>query len=572
MDDISIVLAGAAGQGVQTVEELLVGIMKMSGYHVFATKEYMSRVRGGMNSTAIRISSHPVAAFREHIDILVPLHKDALQHLAEHISDATFVIADEVVCKSCEITNADHMIVLPFTEIAIQVGDKIFSNVVAVGSIAALFKAEQSIAENFIKERFGKKDPSITEKNIIAYNRGYEEGLRLQNKAILKLDLIADPTVKGHLLFNGAQGIGLGAIAGGCNFISSYPMSPATAVLVFLAQQSNKFEILVDQAEDEIAAINKGIAAWYTGARALVSTSGGGFALMEEGISLAAMLETPVVIHIAQRPGPATGLPTRTAQEDLNLALYSGHGEFARIILAPGSIQEAFYLTQKAFNMADKYQIPVFLLTDQYFIDTYYNVPPLDLANIKNEKCIIKTDENYKRYKFTDNGISPRGVPGFGDGLVRVDSDEHDEEGQITENMHLIRPEMVKKRYIKRMDLITAEAREPTMIGTTKATQYVICWGSNFHVVKEALERTRIADVALLHYHQVFPLPATTEKRLKEAKKVVLLENNASGQFGNVIKLYANFTIPHENLFLKYNGVPFSVEEVEDFLRKQFAL
>jgi 2-oxoglutarate ferredoxin oxidoreductase subunit alpha len=570
MNEISLVLAGAAGQGVQTVEELLVGILKTAGYNVFATKEYMSRVRGGMNSTEIRISSKKKASFVKRMDILMPFHRDALMHLIRRFSDDTRVIADSAVCGECSMANPENLTILPLSDIAKSVGEAKSVNVIAVGTICALFKIDKSIAIESLKSRFGGRDAGVLEKNLQAFAKGYEKGEELDFKNKFSFDIKAFPAIRDEMIFNGAQAIGMGAIAGGCNFISSYPMSPSTGVLTFLAEQSEKFEIVVDQAEDEIAAINKTVGAWYAGARALVSTSGGGFALMEEGVSLAAMLETPAVIHLAMRPGPATGLPTRTSQEDLNLALYAGHGEFARIIFAPGTIEQGFYLTQQAMNLADRYQIPIFILTDQYFVDSYYNIEGLDLSSVKNEYGFVETAEDYKRYKLTENGLSPRGVPGFGKGLVRVDSDEHDEWGHITENLNLIRPEMVKKRYHKRMRLIEEVAQLPSIIGTDNATSYIVCWGSNYHPVKEAVDNLQIKGLAIMHFHQVYPLPKSITSDLKNAEKVAILENNASGQFANVLKLYADFEIPVENRLLKYNGEPFSVEEVEEFLVGQF--
>ena len=346
-------------------------------------------------------------------------------------------------------------------------------------------------------------------------------------------------------------------------------MSPSTGVLIFLAQHSEEFEIVIDQAEDEIAAINKSVAAWFAGARAIASTSGGGFALMGEGLSLAGIMESPLVIHIAQRPGPATGLPTRTAQEDLNLALYGGHGEFNRVIFAPGTIQQAFYLTQKAFNLADEFQVPVFVLTDQDFVDSYYNIPSLDISKLKNTKHIIETAEDYKRYQLTENGISPRGVPGYGKGLVRADSDEHDEYGHITEDMEFLRPAMTEKRIFKRRQLLEAVAESPTLIPKAEYRTLVICWGSNYHVVKEAIMVAEKPEISMLHFHQVYPLPKILSEMLKKAEKIILIENNATGQFGKVLSLELGIAIPRKQQFLRYSGKPWSVEEIVEIIQKE---
>ena len=260
--------------------------------------------------------------------------------------------------------------------------------------------------------------------------------------------------------------------------MASYPMTPSTPLQVFLAGNAHDFDLVYEQAEDEIAAINMALGASYAGARSMVASSGSGFALMEEGVGLAGMIETPVVIYIGQRPGPAVGLPTRTSQEDLNLALYSGTGEFPRIIFAPGKLEDAFTLSQLAFNLADKYQIPVFILSDQYFADCYYNIPSLPLDEVDNEDYIIKTTSDYKRYLITHDGVTPRGIPGYGDGLVLVDSDEHDEEGHITENLE-IRTQMVDKR-LKKMENIRKDAVAPELVGSPDYENLVLGWGSTY--------------------------------------------------------------------------------------------
>ena len=290
----------------------------------------------------------------------------------------------------------------------------------------------------------------------------------------------------------------------------------------------------------------------------MVTTSGGGFALMQEGVSLAGMLELPVVIHLAQRPGPATGLPTRTEQGDLELALYSGHGEFPRIIYAPGGIQDLFYLTQRAFNLADKYQIPVVILTDEYLMDSYYNTVEFDLRKIKIEKYINKTKKNYKRYQLTENGISERGIPGWGEGLVLVDSDEHDEYGRITEDLSL-RTKMVDKR-LKKLKEIKKEEISPELVGNQEYEILVVGWGSTYHIIKEALEILKKDKVSFLHFKQVYPLPSETEDYLKKAKKIIMVENNATSQFSKLLKLYTGIEVEHK--ILKYNGLPFYVDEL----------
>jgi 2-oxoglutarate ferredoxin oxidoreductase subunit alpha len=571
LKDVSIVLCGEAGQGIQTVEQLLVGIFKLSGYHVFATKEYMSRIRGGTNSTELRIGSKRVAAYVDKIDILIPLSNLALEHLKRRITTKTIIIGEKRNIKEEYCVNKDNVFFIDFTNIAEQVGGKLFSNIISVGVFTALLNADKSIAEEYLKVRFAKKGEKIVSKNIDAFNEGYRIGLNLKNEGKISIDVEKDPSVIDEILFNGNQGVAMGALAGGCNFISAYPMSPSTGVLVFLSQHARDFGIVVDQAEDEIAAMNKALGAWFAGARAIASTSGGGFALMQEAMSLAGMIESPVVIHVAQRPGPATGLPTRTGQEDLLFTLRSGHGEFARVIYAPGSINDAFELTQKAFNVADKFQIPVFVLTDEYLVDMYYNIPNIDFSEINVDKQFVKTNSDYQRYKFTENGLSPRGIPGYGDGLVRVDSDEHDEDGFISEDVHDIRPKMVQKRFHKKLNLLRNEIIEPRLIGSTDYKHLVVAWGSTYGIIKEAVESLARKDIALLHFTQVYPLNHKIVEHLEKADQVIFMENNAGAQFATIVNLETGFNIEDKekvHKLLKYNGMPFSVEEVTDYLRK----
>jgi 2-oxoglutarate ferredoxin oxidoreductase subunit alpha len=415
-----------------------------------------------------------------------------------------------------------------------------------------------------VKQSFSSKAADVAQNNVRAAEAGFRLAEDLAGRAKINFNLRPDAAVKNHVLLTGGDAVGLGAIAGGCNFVSSYPMSPSTPVLTFLAKNGGDFGIIVEQAEDEIAAMNMAIGAWYAGARAMVTTSGGGFALMVEGLSLAGMLESPMVIHLGQRPGPATGLPTRTEQADIELALYAGHGEFPRILLAPGTIEQAFYLTARAFNLADKYQVPVFVMTDQYLIDSYYNTGGFDLSSVKVGKYIAKTASNYRRYELTENGVSPRGIPGFGQGLVCVDSDEHDAEGHITEDLQL-RTKMVDKR-LRKLEPAKAEIVEPELYPNRKYDNLVVCWGSTFHIVKEALAALGREDTSLLHYSQVYPLHPQTADYLSKAKRVVVVEGNATGQFAKLIKLHTGIDV--KDRILKYSGLSFAVEEVAETLKK----
>ncbi len=564
-NEMSIVLCGEAGMGIQTVEQILTRILKLAGYNVFATKEYMSRVRGGANSTEIRISSDRISAFVDRINFLIPLNKGAIIRIKERISPDTIILGEKNEVGD-DFKDVKHKFIdSPFSKIAKEIGDEIYSNIVVVGVLSGILDIGLEKACEYIMHFFSSKEDEIIKNNVEAMKKGYQIGTNVLTSEDLRIEIQKNEEVKNEILINGTEAVGLGAIAGGCDFIAAYPMSPSTGVLVFLANQSKEFDMIVEQAEDEIAAMNMSIGSWIGGGRGMVTTSGGGFALMEEAVSLAGIFETPAVIHLAQRSGPATGLPTRTEQADLNLALYSGHGEFPRVIFSPGKIEDAFYLTQRAFNLADKYQIPVIILTDQYFVDTYYNIPSIDLSKMKVEKHIVETDSQYKRYKLTSDGISPRGVPNFGSGIVKYCGNEHNEEGTNTEDPQ-IRAKMVKKR-LKKLEQIKTEIIPPELFGKEDYKILVIGWGSTYNIVKEAIIRLGRDYVSFLHFKQVYPLYDKTKDFISRAAKVILIENNATSQFGGLIKLHTGVDI--ETKILKYNGTPFSVEEIVESLKRE---
>ena len=564
-NEISIVLCGAAGQGVQTVEELLTKTLKRYGYYVFATREYMSRVRGGVNSTAIRVSSKPVRAFIERIDILIPLNEKGVLHLKERITPETLIIGEKRFIDVLP-TLPSEKLDIPFEELSNSIGGKIYANIIALGVVIRLLKADISILHTLLAENFKSKGETVIENNIKAANKGYEIGEQIIDDHILlrEFEIERVPEVVNDYIINGTQAIGLGAIAGGCNFACFYPMAPSTGIGTFLAQHALDFSIIVDQSEDEISVINKALGASYAGARAFVSTAGGGFSLMSEGVSLAGMTELPIVIVVGMRPGPATGLPTRTCQEDIELVLYSGAGFFPKVIFAPGSIEDAFMLTQKAFNITQKYHVPVFILPDQYLVDSYYNINSLNLDNLEINKHLIKTDSNYERYKFTESGISPRGVPGYGNGLVDADSHTHNECGEITEDP-IIRKKSVQKRF-KKLGLLRKEAIPPEFIGSEDFKYLVVSWGSNYYLIKEALEKLNRTDVGFLFFKQIYPVHKNVINYLIKAEIKIAIEQNPTGQFAKLLENETHINMNHR--ILKHSGYTFSVEEIHDRLKK----
>lgn len=554
--ELSIVIAGEAGQGIDTISSLIAKVIKISDFNVFYTLEYMSRIKGGCNSSTIRIASDKVNACNENADFVFAISKDALNHLEKRISANTIIFYEDDNQESVE--KFENKIKVDFSSILKELGGAIYKNTLIAGLISGLLNIDLEILKYNLKQIFRDKDDEVVEKNLQASIKGYEIGENILKEKNIAVSIQKNNSIRNEILINGNDAVSLGCIAGGVDFISSYPMSPSTGVLTFLAKHSEEFNILVEQTEDEISAINMGLGAWYAGARAMTTTSGGGFALMSESVSLSGMTETPMVIYLGQRPGPATGLPTRTEQGDLNLVLYAGHGEFPRIILTPGNLEDGFYLAQKAFNLADKFQSPVFILSDQCFSDSCYNVPPFEVEKNKNVEYIQETSVEYKRYALTDSGISPRGIPSFGDGLVVVDSDEHDEEGHITENFDL-RTKMVNKRMAK-LDLMREESILPDFFGNEAATVLVIGWGSTCNVIQEALVQIDNPNVAFLYFKQVYPLNKGVLDYFKNVQKIICIENNYSGQFANLLKLELGITVDEK--ILKYNGQPFFVEEL----------
>ncbi|MBE9510359.1 MAG: 2-oxoacid:acceptor oxidoreductase subunit alpha [Bacteroidetes bacterium] len=559
-NDISIVLSGEAGQGIRTVELLIIRALKNSGYNVFSTAELMSRVRGGNNTTEIRVSNEKIEAYVNEIDILIVLSKNAIFRIENRLTKDTIIIGQDNFIEE-KYKNGQYIIkYIELSSLAKEVGGLIYSNVIIYGLLAGIFDVNINLLKESITKYFSTKGKEITDNNINAVIKGIEKGKELK----LGIQVEKAEKIKNQVVLSGTESIGIGALAGGCNFIATYPMSPSTGVIHYLAKHSKEFGVVVEQAEDEISAINMIQGAWYAGARAMTTTSGGGFALMEEGISNAGMAEVPIVIHLAQRPGPSTGLPTKTEQGDLNLALYAGHGEFPRIIFTPGNFTDGIYLTQKAFNLADKFQVPVIILTDQFYIDSFQSIEPIDFNDFKLEYFVTKTDKDYKRYKNTEDGISPRGIPMQGDGFVRFDSHEHDEGGFITEYPD-IRTKMVDKR-LKKLESYSKESIDAEIIGSKNYKTLIIGWGSTYGVIKETIEKLNDNDLAFAYFKQVYPLPNNTKEILSKAKKLIIIENNATSQFGQLIKRYTG--VEFTKHILKYNGMPFSIEEIIEKLKE----
>ncbi len=533
--ECNLLIGGEAGMGLATIENILVDILSRLNFHFFATKNYMSRIRGGHNFHMFRIADRQVNALRDNTwEFIIALDDNTERQHGKNLTGGGIFVSRAQVD---EIENAAKE----------QFGGVVESNAVIAGIALAVIGCG---IEHIVNST---TDAKLLERLRAGAQFAQKWGIRGR----FPVNPRANPV---HYKFDANQALALGAILGGCQFMSSYPMTPATSIMMYFTRAAQDLPVHFEQAEDEISAINMALGASYAGLRSMVATSGGGFALMQEAVSLAGMTETPIVIIEAQRPGPSTGLPTRTEQGDLFFVLHSGHGEFPRAIFAPGSIDEAIAVASLSFDLSDRYQVPVFILTDQYFADSIQIAEETIPVRMRSREYKAYGPE-YRRYRIDESGISPLTYPGLGKARVHVDSDEHDEDGRITEDVGL-RTRMVDKR-MKKLEYLKRDALKPTLFGPADADTFLICWGSNKLIVKEALERLsekgRIA--AALHFRQVYPLTAgmISEYNLS-SKSLIGIENNSTGQFCQLIKRELGLDIPGR--ILKYDGACFTVDEI----------
>ncbi len=543
--DRSIFVTGAAGEGIQTIGDVVARSFLAHGYPVFASQEFESRIRGGNSSVRIRVSETPRNAPREDADVLLSLNPIA----REHYSNALRV--DGLLISSDSATDEGNHLEIPFVSLATTHGGQaIYANAVAAGALCAAVGLPFTVLEGVLSSTFAKRGEGIVRATLAAARAGFH----------LATDQLGDERVEDlpkrdeTYAFTSAHGmIPLAAAAAGCRFISAYPMSPSTGIITSFARDTD-LGVFAEQVEDEISAINMAIGASAAGVRAMTATSGGGFALMVEGLSLAGMIETPIVIVLAQRPGPATGLPTRTAQEDLLFAIRAGHGEFPRVVLAPSDPQEAIDLTVRAFDLADRYQVPAILLTDQYLADSHFSVESLDLpSEIPVDQLADPTDlETYVRYAPSDDGISPRLAFGQGGHTVCLDSDEHTPEGHITEDLRTVRPAATKKRFQKTRRL-REEIRPPQDDRTDDAELILIGWGSTRNAIAEAVDLLRSAGrkVGSIHFAELWPLP---EAAPRENARTWTVEGNATGQLAQLLRGELGWSI--EGTIGRSDGLP----------------
>ena len=558
---INIMVGGEAGQGVQSVGFVLAKTFSRGGFYVFADQDYESRVRGGHNFYRVRASSTEVAAPDERLDILLALNEESITLHREEVIPGGVVVYDSE--KATESGGPD-MVGMPIEKLA---GDKIMANTVALGAALGLMKYDISVLETVLEEQFGSGDTGDNNKKAARagydfirenYRGDFDSGLRKPGR-----------TAK-RMLLNGNEAIALGAMAAGCRYVSSYPMTPSTSIMEYMAARADEYGMVVMQAEDEIAAVNNIVGAGYAGVRAMTTTSGSGLCLMVEGLGLAGITETPVVIVDAQRPGPAVGLPTRTEQGDLQFMLTAHHGDFPRIILAPADIEDCFRVTVEGFNLADIYQTPAVILTDHYLASSYATVDRFDLSKVEINRGELYTgnDTGYKRHAITESGISPRAFPGQGKALVVTDSDEHDEAGHLTEDAET-RNEIVRKR-LRKMESLDKRALRARRYGRTGAGTLLIGWGSSYGPLQEAVDILRGSgrDTALLHLNNLWPFPAgAVKKAIDSAKRSFIVESNATGQLARLVRAETGREV--DGMVLRYDGRPLTPAYIVEAVKKE---
>lgn len=563
-------IGGDQGEGIDSTGDALATVANRMGYFVYGYKSFSSRIKGGHTNYKVRISTEPVEATTETTDVLVALNQETIDKNAAELRPGGFLLADAAFDPTLPKDALHiHLIALPLTDIAKELGSVLMRNMVAVGASAALLNLPIEPFYQYVAKRFKSKGEDVIKNNQEAIARGYTR-IRAEHGQLLDIQL-GNPHPGDRLLMTGNDALALGALAGGCRIMAAYPITPASDVMEALIKWFPLVGGAVVQAEDEIAAITLAIGAGFAGARAMTATSGPGFSLMQEALGLASMTETPVVVADIQRSGPSTGMPTKQEQSDLLQMLNGGHGESPRIVLTPSSIAEVFADGMDAFNLAEQYQCPVIIASDLSLGLWKQNV---DRAVINPNRVAIQRGplanrdelaqegrDVFKRYALTDSGISPRSVPGMKNGQFLATGAEHGEFGKVSEDP-INRKQMMEKRFHK-LDSIhrTGVLSE----GPRNADVFLVSIGSTVGILREArsiMERSG-HRVGLAWLRMLSPFP-TEELRqaLAEARQVLVVEQNATAQLLTLMRSKGMGYEPRFHSFVKFNGVPFTPQEV----------
>lgn len=579
--DIIITIGGKAGQGVLSAGAFIEQIFYKKGFYTFMWNEYPSLIKGGHNAVMIRVSDIPVMAPHARTDILLALDEPTIEIHEEEMSSEGVIIYDAQAIKR-EVSVRPHQgqdffaFGVPLTDISKNIDKSTrYVNTAGIGALQAILNLKIQTFEDLLTEKFQKKSQAIVDKNITAVREAVafvdKEFDRPQHLPSMTIDHEVEP----HTVMNGSEAIAFGAIQAGMSFTAAYPMTPASPIFDILMKHRHAYGYAAKQAEDEISAICMTVGAGYTGVRAMTMTSGGGFSLMVEAVGLAGMTETPLVVVEAMRGGPSTGLPTKTEQSDLRFVLHASQGEFPRVVLAPGDAEEAFYETQRAFNLAEKYQLPVLIISDKYlatsgmtFADTQWDKIGID-RGITIASPDELGDESYQRYLVTDDGVSPRALPGTPGMSYKVGSDEHNQEGIISEDPDN-RIAQMNKRMSKEHSLLP-ELPKPQIYEGVSAEVTLICWGSTKHICREAAQLLRQEGITVnvLHFIYLYPFDEEVVRSLLDQVHYgVVVENNYAGQFEGILR--EQFLYQADNHIRKYDGRPLYPKEIVEVIRKQF--
>ncbi len=570
---VSVWVGGAAGDGIASVGESLAKIFARNGLHVYAYNSYQSVIRGGHVWWQMRAGSEKVYTQPDDCHLLICLNQDTIDQHALGVAKGGGILfnSDRLQVRPEHLKNGAQSMGLPMSQLTKL---PIMQNTVATGAFMFLTDLPLASLEKALEERFAKKKAEIIKANIEAARAGYEYAKK--NWKALGLGL--EVSNKQRLVMTGNQGFAIGALAANCRVYTAYPMTPASSILHFLAPNGPKNGCLVKQCEDEIAAMNMAVGAGQTGARAMTGTSGGGFALMTEAVGLAGMLETPVVVVNVQRGGPSTGLPTKMEQGDLFQVLGASQGEFPRIILGPGTIEEAYQMTVDAFNLSDRFQCPTLMLSDLMLSEHTETVDKLDL-NVKIDRGEIvdkwnESDGIYKRYAITPSGISPRVLPGTANAMYVSPSDEHNERGEVISDVFtdpVMRKAMVEKRF-RKMDGAKKELAKlyPVVVeGPADADVTLVGWGSSINLRRALLRRLQEDGVKANIFSIKVVAPFLTEEVtavLSKCKRPVMIENNFTSQMSRLVRMETGIHIKER--ILKYDGEPFYTGETYAQLKK----
>ncbi len=565
-------IGGEAGYGIMTTGLVFARAFSRLGFCAFANNEYPSLIRGGHNTYQIRVSDGDIFSHEEKIDLLAALNPETIDlHKGELRGPDSGIIYDNSGEEgpAPPAPAVGKLYGVPLTKIAGEEaeGGKIMINTVALGASMALLGATLDGLNSAIRSAYGGKDEKIINANLGAAKSGHDYVREKYGSACVIGKMPAVNAGKKRMLVSGNEAVCLGALAAGCRFLSAYPMTPTSGVIHFMAAHEKEWGIVVKQTEDEIAAINMAIGASFAGARSMTATSGGGFSLMSEAYGEAGMTETPVVIIEGQRPGPSTGLPTRTEQGDLKFVLSASQGDFPRIVVAPGDAEETFHLTAEAFNLAEKFQCPAVVLMDKYLCESQMTFGFFDGSKTRVDRGLLLKDGDiqpgFKRFAFTESGISPRSIPGQTGGIFCASTDEHFENGFLMEEEDT-RNKMMDKRGRK---LEAAEkylsGRQVKTYGNSGSDKTIIAWGSVKGPVLEAMKlmekdgiRPRFLQVVCM---SPFPSREVTEI-INGSKSVIIVEQNKTGQLASLIREKTGILL--DNRILKYSGRPFCPEEI----------